>query len=264
MENESTQKGLGNEGFTMNFEPGSFSCGFKSSPQLNELFSALSKAQGTMESAKKDSDNPFFRTKYADLHSCWQAIRNSFSQNGLSVIQLNQEGNKFIIKKDVVDEKTGDVKTIETEGKTIKVVTILGHSSGQWISSVTELKPVKTDPQGMGSALTYARRYGLVAIAGISQEDDDGAAGLGTPGSHNPQTQKRPAPRTQLPPAKVSRAQLSRLHAIANQTNWSKDDMKRLLDQEFGLKSSKDLKRDAYDQVVKIIQENEPSTYFEG
>ena len=125
------------------------------SESINELAAALSKAQGTMRGALKDSDNPFFKSKYADLASVVEAIRESFSANGLSYIQ-----------------------TVEpTEKNEAKVGTTILHSSGQWIDCGCVAVPVsKADAQGFGSAITYARRYGLSAAAGVAPEDDDGNA----------------------------------------------------------------------------------------
>ncbi len=129
------------------------------SDNINELATALAKAQGAMKGAKKDSDNPFFKSKYADLASCWDAIREPFSANGLSITQLT--------------EQSPDLMVI--------VETVLMHSSGQWVSSRLAMKPVKSDPQGLGSCLTYCRRYGISAACGISflGEDDDANAATG-------------------------------------------------------------------------------------
>ena len=121
------------------------------SDTLGKLFEALSKAQGKIESALKDKKNPFFKSNYADLASVWEACRAPLSENGLCVVQTTC-GNK-------------------TDAY---LITHLGHSSGEWIKSYLPLMMVKSDPQGMGSALTYARRYALSAIVGICQEDDDG------------------------------------------------------------------------------------------
>ena len=120
------------------------------SESINELATALAKAQAELQHAKKDSKNPFFKSSYADLTSVIEAIRKPFSANGLSYCQLP-----------------------ETEDGKIKVITILMHSSGQWIKGELTLTPVKTDPQSYGSAITYGRRYGLQAIAGLSAEEDD-------------------------------------------------------------------------------------------
>lgn len=130
------------------------------SEQINELLSALAKAQGELNGAKKDAKNPFFKSSYASLASVWDAVREPLAKNGLSVIQT----------------------TDEVEGVTY-LVTLLGHASGQWIEGRLKLNPVKSDPQGLGSAISYARRYALQAIVGTYAEDDDGNMA-----SHHPLT----------------------------------------------------------------------------
>lgn len=122
-----------------------------SSEQLNELFAALSKAQGQIQGVVKDATNPFFKSQYTSLDSCWDACRGPLSANGLSVVQT-------------VDE---------SEGKMV-LCTILGHSSGQYISSRVPLIMAKPDPQSFGSAVSYLRRYSLCAMVGLTQSDDDG------------------------------------------------------------------------------------------
>jgi len=125
------------------------------SAELGELFAALSKAQGQMSGAVKDSSNPFFKSKYADLHHVWEAVRGPLSSNSLTVLQATN----------VVNNK-------------LFVVTTIGHSSGQWMKSITPVKAMKEDPQAMGSAITYARRYSLAAICGIAQMDDDAESAM--------------------------------------------------------------------------------------
>jgi len=121
------------------------------SEQINDLASALCKAQDQMSGATKDSKNPFFKSSYADLSSVVKAVKQPFADNGLSYSQFP-----------IYEEKL------------VGVETILMHSSGQWISSKLLLPMTKQDPQAAGSAITYARRYALQAIAGIPSEDDDG------------------------------------------------------------------------------------------
>ncbi|MES2347869.1 MAG: ERF family protein [Pseudomonadota bacterium] len=133
-----------------------------SSPLLNELAAALAKAQAKIKGAVKDSDNPFFKSKYADLDAVWDVAREPLTSNGLSVVQF--------------PGSDGDKVTLET---------VLLHSSGQWMTAPPlSVKPMKQDPQGVGSAVTYMRRYSLAAVAGITQVDDDG----------NTATKGRPAP----------------------------------------------------------------------
>lgn len=131
------------------------------SESIAGLAAALASAQGSMKGAIKDSANPFFKSKYADLASVVEAIRAAFSANGLSYIQTLEPSDK--------DE--------------VRVETTLLHSSGEWIScGILSLPVSKVDAQGYGSALTYARRYSLSAAVGVAPEDDDGnAASLAKP-----------------------------------------------------------------------------------
>jgi len=123
------------------------------SEQINELAAALSKAQSEIQGAKKDCANPFFKSKYADLSSVWDACREPLTKNGLSIIQT----------------------TFERDGG-IYLFTTLAHSSGQWIRSELKVIVGKPDIQALGSSLTYCRRYSLAMIAGVCPEDDDGNA----------------------------------------------------------------------------------------
>jgi hypothetical protein len=120
------------------------------SEQINELATALSKAQGEMQAAIKDSVNPFFKSKYADLGSVWDAARPVLSKHGLCVLQSTE----------IVSDK-------------VVMSTILAHSSGQWVKSYLPLNPAKNDNQGMGAAMTYLRRYSLSALVGVVCDDDD-------------------------------------------------------------------------------------------
>lgn len=139
------------------------------SEQINELGSALAKAQGQIEGAKKDSANPFFKSKYADLASVWEACRKQLSDNGLSITQCPEESDNGIA-----------------------VETMIIHSSGQWIKSRYTMPVSKLDAQAVGSAITYARRYALAAIVGIAPEDDDGnAAAKAKPEAKQEQKEKK-------------------------------------------------------------------------
>ena len=125
------------------------------STSIKEIATALAKAQGQMKGAIKDSANPFFKSKYADLASVVEAIREAFSKNGLSYVQTLEPSDK--------DE--------------VRVKTILMHSSGEWLDCGILALPVsKKDAQGFGSAMTYARRYSLSAACGVAALDDDGNA----------------------------------------------------------------------------------------
>lgn len=123
------------------------------SEQINEIAAALSKAQAVIVGAVKDKTNPHFKQAYADLASVWDACRKPLTDHGLSVVQ-----------------------TAATEEGKVGVTTILMHASGQWIQDTLLMRPTKDDPQGVGSCITYARRYALAAIVGVAPEDDDGNA----------------------------------------------------------------------------------------
>jgi hypothetical protein len=124
------------------------------SDTIGNLAKALALVQSQIKPAVKDSANPFFKSKYADLNSVWDACRDLLALNGLAVTQLNQ---------------------ITLDG--VIVETVLIHTSGEWISGEMYLPLTKHDAQGVGSAITYGRRYGLAAIVGIvADEDDDGNA----------------------------------------------------------------------------------------
>ena len=103
-----------------------------------------------MTGAKQDATNPFFKSKYADLASVWEACRKPLTDNGLSVAQICDT----------------------MEGQSV-IETTLMHISGEWISGKHLIGSVKQDPQSVGSASTYSRRYALAAMVGICPEDDD-------------------------------------------------------------------------------------------
>lgn len=144
------------------------------SPTIDALAAALSKAQGEITGALKDSSNPFFKSKYADLASCWDACREALSKNGLSVIQTTRRGEPVTIEWETKDMETGEVSQFKVNTVETVIVTTLMHSSGQWISSPLPMIPRDASPQGIGSAITYGRRYGLTAMIGVAQVDDDG------------------------------------------------------------------------------------------
>ena len=123
--------------------------------EIADLAAALAKAQAQVEGAKKDSTNPHFKSAYADLEAVWAACRKPLTDNGLCIHQ----------------------RCCRDDDGQSKLVTRILHSSGQWIEDGgIPLLVDKGSMQGLGSALTYARRYGLMAAVGIAPEDDDGNA----------------------------------------------------------------------------------------
>lgn len=127
------------------------------SDSSGKIAEALAKAQGTMEAAKKTSENPHFRSSYADLAACIEAAQPYLSDNGLAVVQAT---------------------AVDASGH-VELITELIHVSGEWYRSYWPIRPVKPDPQGYGSATTYARRYCFQAIIGQPSKDDDANAASG-------------------------------------------------------------------------------------
>ena len=126
------------------------------SESIANLSLALSIVQGKMSHAVKDSANPFFKSKYADLESVWDACRSLLAENGLAVMQFPG--------------------LYTDHDKSMSLTTIISHKSGEYISQEMSVPVTKVDPQGAGSALTYMRRYALAAVVGVVQADDDGNA----------------------------------------------------------------------------------------
>jgi hypothetical protein len=118
---------------------------------------ALAKVQGAIVPPKKDTDNPFFKSKYADLAGVWESVRPLLAANELAFIQLPT-----------------------TDGAKVSVTGMLLHSSGESIESTITGNAKDAMPQSIGSCITYLRRYQMSAMLGIAAEDDDGAAASGT------------------------------------------------------------------------------------
>lgn len=119
---------------------------------MKEFAKALAKLQAEIGAAHKSSTNPHFKSKYADLSEVWETWREVGPKHGFSLMQ--------------------STKTLDNG--TPALVTILLHESGDMVTGEYPLIPSKQDPQGYGSAMTYARRYCLAAMVGIVQDDDDG------------------------------------------------------------------------------------------
>jgi hypothetical protein len=110
-------------------------------------------AQKATEAVKKAATNPAFKSRYADLSEVVEATVPALNANGIGVIQVPGY-----------------------DGELVSVTTVFVHESGASVTGVLRMRPSKTDPQGVGSAITYARRYALLAMTGAAPEDDDGNA----------------------------------------------------------------------------------------
>ena len=143
----------------------------ETSQDIGELAASLAKAQGAIKAAAKDSQNPHFKSKYADLAGVMDACRAELSANNLAITQWPGEC---------------------ADGR-MAMTTMLIHSSGQWMRETLTIPLSKIDAQGYGSATTYARRYALAAAIGIVQDDDDGNAASAPKGVANDAPAKAPA-----------------------------------------------------------------------
>lgn len=140
----------------------------KTSENVTELFKSLSEAQAAFTTVEKESENPFFKSKYANFTAIVEMLRPILGKNGLSFVQMpSLEGDRMVL------------------------VTRICHSSGQWIESSCPIKTQKEDPQSLGSAVTYFRRYALSATLGIAtgEGDDDAERGMNRGDERPPEDQ---------------------------------------------------------------------------
>lgn len=143
------------------------------SESINEIATALAKAQGEIQNVVKDAKNPHFKSDYATLDAVTDTVRPVFAKHGLAVVQIPafRDGS-------------------------VQLDVLITHSSGQWIKGEAGAPIQKPDPQGVGSATTYLRRYSLAGIAAIAQTDDDGNAasqGHGKPVAAKVEAPAKPA-----------------------------------------------------------------------
>ncbi|VTS18708.1 Single-stranded DNA-binding protein [Streptococcus mitis] len=169
----------------------------KKSETLTEFSKAFAKTQQEMKQPLKDANNPFFKSKYVPLENVVEAITESASKNGLSFTQFPSSD----------------------EAGNVTVGTLVMHSSGEWIEyDPIKMKPVKNDPQSIGSAITYAKRYALSAIFGITSDPDDD-------GNEATQTKKKaPAKKKDEPVISVEKANYYLKEIAAISTEKGKED----------------------------------------
>jgi len=165
----------------------------ETSSSITKLAEAFTKFQTQAISAKKANTNPHFKNKYAGVNEVLAAVLGPLTENGLSVLQFP-------------DGEHG-------------LTTRLQHTSGEYMQATYPMKPSQATPQGVGSAMTYARRYALVSILGLGAEDDDGNAG------------SAPAPAAPAaapaPPKQATDAQRNELRQLLNELDTSGANAKR-------------------------------------
>ncbi len=208
------------------------------SETISELAKALSSFQGKMIAVKKDATNPFYKSKYATLDTIWETIRTPLSENGLTLVQtmnLTPDGNSVL-------------------------ETTLYHTSGEWISGQQLVNPVKEDPQSLGSAISYARRYSLSALLGVvSDEDDDGnvATKLETKVTEQP----RDKPKTTAPAQTnegITESQSKKIHATAKDKQFSPEDAKAYMKKAFNKSSTKELTKGEASIMIEFLNNIKP------
>ena len=204
------------------------------SESITNLVGALTAFQGKMTAVKKDATNPFYHSRYATLDTIWETIRRPLAENGLSVAQtMNLVNDKSVLE------------------------TTLYHTSGEWISGTQLVNPVKDDPQSLGSAISYARRYSLSALLGVvSDEDDDG--NVATKPQSKVETkapEKSPIAET-LPKSEpgISVAQTKKIYALVREKGITLDQAKAYLKRIFQKSSTKELTVSEASRLIEDIE----------
>jgi hypothetical protein len=210
------------------------------SESITNLVKALTTFQGKMTAVKKDATNPFYKSKYATLDTIWETIRKPLSENGLSVAQtMNLIDGKSVLE------------------------TTLYHTSGEWISGTQLVNPVKDDPQSLGSAISYARRYSLSAILGIVADEDDDANIATKPEPKlvvktEAKAEPRPKPETTAPPpakeTKITDAQTKKIYASVKGMGIEVPTIKNYLKEVFKKISTKELTISEASRLIEDIE----------
>ncbi len=185
----------------------------KQSESVKELATALAKAQGELTHASKSSINPHFKSKYADLASVWEACRDALSKNGLSVVQFPSDFQNNIMT----------------------LTTRIMHSSGEWLEQTMSAPVSKPDPQGIGSCLTYMRRYALAAVVGVYQDDDDANSASYAPKEH---------------PATLTDEELNRIKTMAVATHSEVSKIAAF----YGKKELHEIERLHYPKIIETLE----------
>lgn len=173
------------------------------SEEIKDFVAALAKAQGALKPAVFNRINPHFKTRYADFTSCMDACRAPLSENGIAAIQY-----------------------CETIDGKLNLVTMLAHISGQWMKSEFPLIAAKMDSQGIGSAMTYAKRYSLCGMVGIvadEEGDDDAEAAVGRGRQEEPRRYAAPVSKpisrsVEVKPSTITQDEAFTLEGLLRQT----------------------------------------------
>lgn len=210
------------------------------SPEIKDIATALAKAQSQIENALKDSKNPHFKSKFASLASVINAVSEQLSANGIAVTQSMLPGQLHMPHM---------------------VVTTLSHTSGQWIRSFTPLILTKNDMQGLGSAITYARRYALSAIVGITQEDDDGHD-ASTPSASKDSKETKPDTKSIVSNDSQSKLTFDDVVTAGKAKKWQRGDIEQVAWEVLGAESEKDLKSTDLVKLLQWVKKGTPDQFW--
>ena len=205
---------------------------------ISKLAVAVVAMQGELKPVAKNSENPFFKSKYADLAACHHAAGPILARHGLAVVQI---------------------PSVTQDGVIIK--TILLHESGQKIEAECKMKPKSLSPQDIGSAITYNRRYSYMAIIGLSaedDEDDDGNASSGKKktGDRKPSPAPEPCPSAPADGKKMaSEKQVKMIFALCKKSGVIIDDIKK----SYNFSSSKELENKTASKIIDELQSMKPA-----
>lgn len=199
------------------------------SPAMDKIATALAKAQGEMNNAEKGGFNPHFKAYFSGLSDVIDAIREPLTKNGICWTQLPY-----------VDPR-GD----------LFIRTRLIHSSGQYLEGVVPILYAQKTPQAMGSAITYAKRYGLQAICGIASkdEDDDGEHAMGSAPDKKPPLKKPPVKNTPRDSERVTEVK-----AVAEAHKWTGAQVKEVLLAECDGITIDKLSQDQYSRLIHLMK----------
>lgn len=208
------------------------------SDSISKIAAALVAFSGEVKSIAHDSENPHFRSQYTSLDHMIDETKPILAKHGLTVMQF----------------PGGD-------GDRITVRTMVVHNSGEWIESEPLiLKPVKLDPQGAGSAITYARRYSYAAALSLSLgDDDDGNSVSQQPGTKLPQNQNRAqSNQTQdnsnsVTSTLISQAQINYCHKLKNEKGITDEDFARMIEEISGKESLKNMTKKEASEFINLL-----------
>jgi len=192
----------------------------QTSESIKNIAKAMAQFQSEVKNPANTANNPFFNSKYAPLNDVLNLVRPLLTKYGLSILQ----------------SPSGD-------GEHIAVTTLIIHESGEWIESdPLTLRADKATAQGAGSAITYARRYALSAMLGISSEDDDDGNYASEKASQASKSEE-----------KATKAQLNKIYAEANRLGLSVDVMKELIADRYKKSSSKELTKTEASDLIEFL-----------